>query len=155
RVLEGLEKEVHVRTPAPRGEKEYMVELQENGCIYYADLLRGQKTGWFYDQRDNRKMIAGLAKGKTVADIYSHSGGFGIVAAKEGASKVTMVDSSALALELARKTARHNGVEAQCAYRQGDAFEVMAALANEGQAFDIVLADPPAFVKTRKDIATG
>jgi len=151
------DRDVSNNAPLPtsplRGEG--LVELHENGCIYFADLLKGQKTGWFYDQRDNRKMIADLAKDKTLADIYSHSGGFGIVAAKQGAVRVTMVDSSKLALELAAKTAARNGVEKQCEYRQGDAFAVMEALANENKQFDIVLADPPAFVKSKKDIAAG
>ena len=174
RGLEGLGKEVRV-TPSPgRGEGgvgvsleglpgkppprpspqlgEGEVELLENGCYYYADLVRGQKTGWFFDQRDNRAMIAQLAAGKTLIDIYAHSGGFGILAAKNGA-QVTLVDSSKLALELAQKAAGRNGV--QCAMRQGDAFEVMEALIGEGRRYDIVLADPPAFVKSKKDIASG
>ena len=132
-----------------------IVEVQENGCIYYADLEHGQKTGWFYDQRDNRKMIADLAKGKTLVDIYSHSGGFGIIAAKYGAASVMMVDSSALALELAMKAAMRNEVADRCTALQGDAFEMMERLAKEGKTFDIVLADPPAFVKARKDIISG
>ena len=132
-----------------------VVEVQENNCLYYADLEHGQKTGWFYDQRDNRKMIADLAKGKTLVDIYSHSGGFGILAAKQGAAMVTMVDSSALALELAMKAAQRNGVDKSCVTLQGDAFEMMERLAQEGKTYDIVLADPPAFVKSRKDIISG
>jgi 23S rRNA (cytosine1962-C5)-methyltransferase len=131
------------------------VEVQENGCIYYADLEHGQKTGWFFDQRDNRALIAGLAGGKTLVDVYSHSGGFGVLAALHGASEVTMVDSSALALELAMQAAGRNGVQARCRTVQGDAFERMQQMAAQGQAFDMVLADPPAFVKARKDIATG
>ncbi len=129
------------------------MEVQENGCIYFADLLKGQKTGWFYDQRDNRKMIADMAKGKTVLDVYSHSGGFGLLAAKQGAAQVTMVDSSKLALDLARKAAAKNGVSVE--YIQGDAFAEMERLQREGKIFDIVLADPPPFVKSRKDIASG
>ena len=151
RLLEGLVKEVKWL----KGDPIKFVELIENGCTYFADLEHGQKTGWFYDQRDNRKLIAGLSKGKTLIDIFSHSGGFGIVAASEGAKDVTMVDSSALALELAMKAAQRNGVSERCKVLQGDAFAVMERLAKDGQAFDIVLADPPAFVKSKKDIASG
>jgi 23S rRNA (cytosine1962-C5)-methyltransferase len=149
RTLEGLKREVSVL----KGEPPELVEVEENGCIYYADIVRGQKTGWFYDQRDNRKMIAELSPGKTLVDIYSHSGGFGVIAAKAGAKQVTMVDSSKLALELAEKAAARNGVKAETL--QGDAFEVMADLHQQGVRYDIVLADPPAFVKARKDIASG
>jgi len=149
RLLEGLPKEVKIL----KGEVLALTEIHENGCIYLADLLHGQKTGWFYDQRDNRKMIAELSKDKTVIDIYSHSGGFGLLAARYGAAQVTMVDSSKLALDLARQAAERNNVS--CDYLQGDAFEVMERLRKEGKTFDIVLADPPAFVKSKKDIAAG
>ncbi len=150
RKLEGLTEEVKVIAPAGR---DYVVEVHENNGIYYADLLRGQKTGWFYDQRDNRRMIAGLAKDKTLLDVYAHSGGFGVLAAKSGATSVMLVDSSKLALELADKAAKRNGVS--CDTIQGDAFDTMEQLHKEGKTFDIVLADPPAFVKSRKDIASG
>lgn len=148
RKLEGLLQEVRVI----KGEVPELVEVEEYGCIFYADLLRGQKTGWFYDQRDNRKMIADRAAGKTLVDVFSHSGGFGLPAAKAGA-QVTLVDSSKLALELGQKAAARNGVGVSV--RQGDAFEVMEALKAEGARFDIVLADPPAFVKQKKDMAAG
>ncbi len=157
RTLEGLKQTISITPsplPLPQGEREnsYLVELRENGCTYLADLLRGQKTGWFYDQRDNRAMIAALANGKTLLDVYSHSGGFGVVAAKAGAD-VTLVDSSKLALELAAKTAVLNGVTLSSL--QGDAIDIMKNLHAEHRQFDIVLADPPAFVKSRKDIEAG
>lgn len=136
-----------------RGTVPEPVALQENGCWYLADVLKGQKTGWFFDQRDNRAMIAALSAGKRLIDIYSHSGGFGVLAAKAGAAEVTLVDSSGRALDLAQETAARNGVRVRC--RQGDAFAVMEALAAAGERYDIVLADPPAFVKRRKDIAAG
>lgn len=149
RGLEGLAQGVSVI----KGEVPELVEVHENGCIYLADLIRGQKTGWFYDQRDNRRLMAGYVKGKTLVDIYSHSGGFGLLAAKEGASSVTLVDSSALALDIAKQAAARNAVE--LAFRQGDAFAVMEQMGKSGECFDIVLADPPAFVKTKKDMAAG
>ncbi len=149
RTREGLSQEVRV----VKGDVPPLVELSENGCWYFADVMRGQKTGWFFDQRDNRALIAGLSKGKRVIDIYSHSGGFGVLAAKAGASDVVLVDSSKLALELAQQTAARNGVTVMC--MQGDAFAVMERLAQAGELFDVVLADPPAFVKSKKDIAAG
>jgi 23S rRNA (cytosine1962-C5)-methyltransferase len=149
RELEKLPREVQVM----KGAVPELVEVLENGFVYYADLLKGQKTGWFYDQRDNHKMVAERAKGKTVLDMYAHSGGFGLLAAKMGAKEVTLVDSSSLALELAKKAADKNGVGAT--YKRGDAFELMEKLAGEGKRYDIVIADPPPFVKTKKDIAAG
>jgi 23S rRNA (cytosine1962-C5)-methyltransferase len=149
RKLEGLAQE----TCIIKGEVGRWVEVLENDCIYLADLIHGQKTGWFYDQRDNRKMIAELACGKSVVDIYSHSGGFGLLAAKAGASSVTLVDSSELALDMAKQAAVKNNVTIECV--KGDAFAVMEKFAKEGKKFDIVLADPPAFVKSKKDIASG
>ena len=149
RKLEGLTQEVRVI----KGEAGQSVEVLENDCVYLADLIHGQKTGWFYDQRDNRKMIADLSHGKTVADIYSHSGGFGLLAAKSGANSVTLVDSSALALDMAQKAAVKNNVTVECV--KGDAFAVIENFAKAGKKFDIVLADPPAFVKSKKDIASG
>ena len=151
RALEGLEREVKLI----KGDIPPLVTLQENGCSYLADLIHGQKTGWFYDQRDNRKMIADMAKDKTVIDVYSHSGGFGLLAAKQGASQVTMVDSSALALDLARQAAGINNLANPIEYVQEDAFAAMDRLHKAGNTYDIVLADPPAFVKTKKDIAAG
>jgi len=148
RKLEGLAQEVKIL----KGEVPELVEVHEYHTIFLADLLRGQKTGWFYDQRDNRKMIADLAAGKTLLDVYSHSGGFGIPAAIAGA-KVTLVDSSKLALSLAQKAAALNNVT--CEEAQGDAFDVMQRLYKEGKRYDIVLADPPAFIKSKKDFASG
>ena len=100
-------------------------------------------------------MMAERVKGKTVLDVYTHSGGFGILAAKYGAAHVTLVDSSKTALQLAQKAAKRNDVSALCNIMQGDAFEAMERLHKEEKQFDIVLADPPAFVKSKKDIAAG
>jgi len=149
REQEGLKNEVKIM----KGAVPDLVEVHENDFIYYADLLRGQKTGWFYDQRDNHKMIAERAKGKTVLDVYAHSGGFGLLAAKHGAASTTLVDSSKLALELAKKAVEKNNVAAN--FIEGDAFKIMEKLAGEGKRYDIVIADPPPFVKAKKDIAAG
>jgi len=150
RQREGLPQEVVLL----KGDIPELVEVVENDIRYLADLKNGQKTGWFFDQRDNRKMIAELAPGKTLVDVYSHSGGFGLLAAHAGASHVTLVDSSKLALELAEQAAKLNGLSG-LDYQQGDAIAVMQRLFDEGKRFDIVLADPPAFVKQKKDVASG
>jgi len=151
REQEGLAREVKIL----KGTPPEPAEVHENGCLYLADLLRGQKTGWFYDQRDNRKLTAGYAPNKTVLDVYSHSGGFGLLTAKAGAAQVTLVDSSAIALKLAKEAAARNGVHERCVFLQGDAFDTMQALAREKRLYDVVIADPPAFVKAREHIVSG
>ncbi len=138
--------------PLPERERGLLVPLIENNITYLADLLEGQKTGWFFDQRDNRRMMAEMAGGKTFLDVYSHSGGFGLLAAKHGAN-VTLVDSSKLALDLAKEAAALNGVSVDIL--QGDAIRVMQQLAQDGRRYNIVCADPPAYVKSKKDIASG
>jgi 23S rRNA (cytosine1962-C5)-methyltransferase len=116
RALEGLEPYVTVaKGSASR------IRLTENGARYFADLAEGQKTGWYYDQRDNRAFIAALAKGKSVLDAYCYAGGFGVLAAKAGAREVVCVDSSAPALALAEESARANDVRLKAV--KADVFE--------------------------------
>ena len=148
RALEGLESYVKI----VKGEG-HRIAVEENGARYIADLREGQKTGWYYDQRDNRAFIAPLAKGKTVLDAYSYTGGFGILAAKAGAKEVVCVDSSAPALALAEESARANSVTIKPV--RADVFEELERLAAAGERFDIVLADPPPFVKSKKDLEPG
>ena len=148
RTLEGLEP--YVKTLRGEGRR---IAVEENGARYIADLTEGQKTGWYYDQRDNRAFIAGLAKGKTVLDAYSYTGGFGILAAKAGAKEVVCLDSSAPALALAEEGARANAVTIKAV--KADVFEELERLAAAGERFDIVLADPPPFVKSKKDLEPG
>jgi 23S rRNA (cytosine1962-C5)-methyltransferase len=148
RALEGLDS--YVKTVKGEGHR---IAVEENGARYIADLREGQKTGWYYDQRDNRAFIAPLAKGKTVLDAYSYTGGFGILAAKAGAAEVVCLDSSAPALALAEESARTNGVKITPV--KADVFEELERLAAAGERFDIVLADPPPFVKSKKDLEPG
>jgi 23S rRNA (cytosine1962-C5)-methyltransferase len=148
RALEGLE--TYVR--AEKGEIGRM-GIEENGARYFADLGQGQKTGWYYDQRDNRAFMAGLAKGKSVLDAYSYTGGFGILAAKSGASETVCLDSSAPALALAEDSAAANQVSVRAV--KADVFEEMERLAALKEVFDIVIADPPPFVKSKKDLEPG
>jgi 23S rRNA (cytosine1962-C5)-methyltransferase len=148
RALEGLDS--YVKTARGEGHR---IAVEENGARYIADLTEGQKTGWYYDQRANRAFIAALAKGKSVLDAYSYTGGFGILAAKAGAREVVCLDSSAPALALAEESARANGVSIQPV--KADAFEELARLGAAGETFDMVLADPPPFVKSKKDLEPG
>jgi 23S rRNA (cytosine1962-C5)-methyltransferase len=148
RTLEGLES--YVKTLKGEGRR---IAVEENGARYIADLTEGQKTGWYYDQRDNRAFIARLAKGKTVLDAYSYTGGFGILAAKAGAKEVVCLDSSAPALALAEESARANAVTIKPV--KADVFEELERLKAAGERFDIVLADPPPFVKSKKDLEPG
>lgn len=148
RALEGLEDYVR----AAKGEAG-RIAVEENGVRYFGDLASGQKTGWYYDQRDNRAFMAGLARGKSVLDAYSYSGGFGIAAAKAGATEVVCLDSSAPALQLAEESAAANGVAIKPV--KADVFEELERLAAAKETFDIVIADPPPFVRARKDLEPG
>jgi 23S rRNA (cytosine1962-C5)-methyltransferase len=148
RALEGLDN--YVKTVKGEGRR---IRVMENGARYLADLAEGQKTGWYYDQRDNRAFIAGLASGKSVLDGYSYTGGFGVLAAKAGAREVVCLDSSAPALALAEESARANAVTVKPV--KVDVFEELARLGAGGEKFDIVLMDPPPFVKSRRDLETG
>ena len=152
RELEGLAREVVIARGAAAG----AIELIENGARFVVDLSGGQKTGWFYDQRDNRRFVAGLAKGGDVLDVYSYSGGFGVLAAKAGAKHVTCIDRSATALEAARQSARLNGVDDSMTFEKSEAFEALESLCGSSpRKFDVVICDPPAFVKSRKDLKSG
>ncbi|NTU77298.1 MAG: class I SAM-dependent rRNA methyltransferase [Alphaproteobacteria bacterium] len=138
-----------------RGRLAGLVEVEENGLKYFADLLGGQKTGWYFDQRDNHALVARFAKGKRILDLYCHAGGFGLLAAKAGAAQVVSVDSSQPALDLAVKAAEHNGLTETCSWARADVFEELERQRAAKESFDIVIADPPTFVKSRKDIGSG
>lgn len=129
------------------------IEVIEHGTRYVTDLLGGQKTGWYYDMRANRHWVAQRASGKTMLDMYCNAGGFGIAAARAGAARVKMIDRSGLALGLAREAVVLNNVQVEI--EQGEAFEAMEALERKPERWDIVIADPPPFVKSRKDVAAG
>ncbi|HEY9180041.1 MAG TPA: class I SAM-dependent rRNA methyltransferase [Candidatus Baltobacteraceae bacterium] len=130
-----------------------VADVREDNAVFSAPLRKGQKTGYFFDQRDNRSRLARYAGGKRVLDMYSYIGSWGVRAARFGASHVMCSDSSQLALEHASENAQRNGVAIET--RLGDALEVLAALALEKQRFDVVIVDPPALIKRRKDVAAG
>ena len=137
------------------GDVPQQVPLQENGVQFLAPVYTGQKTGWFYDHRMARARLAAWVKNKSVLDVYSYIGGWGIQAAAFGASAVCCVDSSAQALEGVEDNARLNGVEARVTTRRGSAPELMAAMHGEGSRFDVVILDPPAFIQRKKDLKKG
>ena len=130
--------------------------VQENGAEYAAPLVSGQKTGWFYDQRQNRATLAPFVQsrpGCSVLDAFCYAGGFGALAARHGAGKVTFLDASATALAYAKRNAEQYGAEAECL--RGDAAEVLAEMRRQGRQFDVVCLDPPAFIKRKKDARQG
>lgn len=135
------------------GEVDDVLHIVENGLRFEVTRDAGQKTGWFYDQRDNRSRLARYVKGKRVLDVFSYVGAWGITAAAAGASEVTCVDSSESALEMARHNAELNGVNINTI--AGDAFDVLANLREQREKFDVVIIDPPAFIKRRKDYKSG
>ncbi|WP_404396173.1 class I SAM-dependent rRNA methyltransferase [Stutzerimonas chloritidismutans] len=131
------------------------VSLEENGVKFEAPVLQGQKTGWFYDHRMNRARLAPYVKGKRVLDLFSYIGGWGVQAAAFGASEVFCVDASAFALDGVERNAALNGVAEKMTCVEGDAFEAMKELKNAEERFDVVITDPPAFIKRKKDIKNG
>lgn len=151
RELEGLERYVETAL----GEVPETIVLEENGVSFTVPLASGQKTGWFYDQRDNRARIHRYAKGLRVLDLFSYVGSWGVQAAVAGADKVLCVDASATAQEGVLINAKTNGVENNVEAVRGDAFDVLKAMRAEGEHFDLVIADPPAFMKRRKDAKKG
>jgi 23S rRNA (cytosine1962-C5)-methyltransferase len=148
RELEGLTREVVVA----KGQAG-TIELIENDARFVADLSEGQKTGWFYDQRDNRRFMAGLAKDARVLDAYCYSGGFGVLAATRGATSVVCLDRSQPALNVAQQAAALNGVDKIVSFRKGEVFETLEK--EKPRSYEVVICDPPAFVKSRKDLKTG
>ena len=157
RALENLERSVIVA----KGRVEYPVVVREADMAFPADVKEGQKTGWFFDQCDNRAFVAALADGGRMLDVFCHSGAFAVGAAGRGsatghgATYVLGIDSSESALELGREAARLNGVEDRCRFRHGDVFRHLEEMGGANERFQVVAADPPAFIKSKKDIKAG
>lgn len=151
RELEGLPGYVETAL----GQVPETVRLEENGAAFQAPLATGQKTGWFFDQRDNRARLLKYGRERRVLDVFSYLGGWGIQAAVHGAREVWCVDSSARALELVRANAALNAVADRVDVVQGDAFAVLKSLREAREHFDIVILDPPAFIKRKKDFKEG
>lgn len=150
RELEGLSSEVRVIY----GPDVSHADLQEGGVQFSIPVQTGQKTGWFFDQADNRSRLVRHLRGGRVLDVFAYLGAWGLRAAKCGATEVVCVDSSKEALAAIEETARRNGLK-NVRIEQGDAFDVLEALQTAGQTFETVIVDPPAFIKRRKDEKTG
>jgi 23S rRNA (cytosine1962-C5)-methyltransferase len=147
REMEGLPMYVE----AAKGAFDPLGEVIEDDLNFQAPLAEGQKTGWFFDQAANRRALPKyLRKGSRVLDVFSYVGAWGVRAAHNGAGEVVCVDSSAAALELAAANAERNGVKIRP--HKGDAFESLEELAKQGSRFDVVIIDPPAFAKRKKDL---
>ncbi|PTE14869.1 RSP_2647 family RNA methyltransferase [Pseudogemmobacter blasticus] len=152
RGLEGLAEEMAVvHGPAPTEP----VVVPMNGASYMADLMGGQKTGLFFDQRENHALAARLARGARVLDVFTHVGGFALAALAGGAAQALAVDASAPALALAEAGAKASGFGDRFQTRQGDAFAVLEALGAEGARFDLVICDPPAFAPAKPALEAG
>lgn len=151
REYEGLEaytREAHGSVPE-------VVPIVENGVRFEVPVAGGQKTGWFYDHRRNRARLRTYAPGARVLDVFSYVGGWGIQAAAFGAREAMCVDSSEPALDGVRRNAELNGVADRVETRRGDAFDVLGALRAADERFDVVVLDPPAFIKRKKDVKEG
>ena len=151
RALEGLKQTVEVA----RGALDGPIELEENGCRFFCDPRTGQKTGWFFDHRENRAAAARFAGGARVLDLYGYAGAFAIPAAKAGAAEVVTIDRSAEALALSARAAEANGVAERVRGEKADVFSWLERAVAAGERFDLVIADPPAFVKARKELKQG
>jgi len=136
------------------GEAPAEITAIESGLRFTAPLTHGQKTGWFYDQTHNRaRLVRYLSPGTRVLDVCSYVGAWGVTALRAGAAAATCIDSSETALEFARRNAEANGVALETI--RADAFDAMKALHDRGERFDVVVLDPPAFIKRKKDIPQG
>lgn len=137
------------------GDVPEVVQLEDSGVVYQTSVHTGQKTGWYYDQRLNRESLAHFVKGKRVLDVFSYIGAWGVKAAVEGAKEVICVDASAPALEQVGINAELNNVADRMSGLQGDAFDVLKSLRLDKERFDVVVVDPPAFIKRKKDYKEG
>ena len=151
REIEGLP--IYVETAL--GDVPDKVLLEENGVRFEAPLIEGQKTGWFYDHRMNRARLRHYVKDKRVLDMFCYLGAWGLQAADAGARQVECVDTSAKAVEWTRANAELNGVADRVSVIEADAFDALKDLRARREHFDVVILDPPAFIKRRKDIKEG
>ncbi len=149
--LEGFEGENRVLS----GEPEFPLAIEHDGLTFLIDILEGQKTGFYLDQRENRRALAGLVDGLSVLDCFCYTGAWSLYAARHGARKVLGIDSSARAIEIARRNAALNSLDTVCTFERADAFERLAQLVERGERFGCVILDPPAFVKSRRQSKEG
>ncbi|MCR4431521.1 MAG: class I SAM-dependent rRNA methyltransferase [Tepidanaerobacteraceae bacterium] len=131
------------------GEFDPIVIIEENGLKFYVDVEKGQKTGFFLDQKENRQSLAPLVKGADVLECFCYTGAFAIYAARFGAKNVLAYDVSAEAVECANKNAEINNLSHICRFSEANAFDVLRRFYDEGRKFDVVILDPPAFAKNK------
>ena len=157
RALEGLEQgKGWFALPGLPTPESPVTEICENGIYYAVDVENGQKTGFFLDQKYNRLAVSKLARGRRVLDCFTHTGSFALNAAKGGAAHVTAVDVSASAIEMARRNARRNGLEARMDFLTADVFELLPRLLEQGgEPYDFIILDPPAFTKSRRTVESA
>ena len=151
RRFEGLELE----SATIKGEVASEIEIEENGLKFLIDAKHGQKTGWFFDQRENRKFIGEISKNCDVLDAFCYQGGFGLNALKNGAKSVTFIDSSEDALKLLKKNLALNNLNENSEIICQKVFDALEDPSFQEREFDVVLLDPPAFIKSKKDFFTG
>ncbi|MGV6826115.1 MAG: class I SAM-dependent rRNA methyltransferase [bacterium] len=151
RELEGIARYVEIA----HGSVPDMVPLMEGDARFHCSLHEGQKTGWFFDQAANRERLLKYVEGKRVLDCFSYAGAWGIRAVLAGASEATCVDASSVALSLVDENAKLNGVEQQLSTIQQDAFAALKELRHQKEKFDVIIVDPPAFIKRKKDLKEG
>ena len=150
RSIEGLPERIEVLA----GAVPEHLEVQENGCSFLIDPRQGQKTGWFYDHRRNRHELTKFAAGRRVLDLFSYLGGFALPLARAGAVEVLAVDRSAAALAMLEENTRRNGLS-QVRSHEGEALETLRQLRDRAESFDLIVLDPPALIKSRKDVRDG
>ena len=151
RLLEGLSADnelVYGEIPNP-------LIIEENGAQFKIDILDGQKTGWFYDHRSSRAQLASMANNQRVLDLFSYTGAWGIPAAKAGATEVCCVDASEAALALAQENAELNQVADRMHFVRSDVFDFLKQARLDNQLYDIIVLDPPALIKRKKDFKQG
>lgn len=151
RALEGLKDEIKVLSGSVAGP----IEIEDRGARFPIDVLGGQKTGWYLDIAEARGRVARLAQGARILDLYCHTGAFSVICGRAGARSARGFDSSAKALALAEKAAALNGLAERVRFERADAFEALAAIETKRERYDVVVADPPSFVKSKKDLGPG
>ena len=151
RVQEGLDQYIELAS----GQMPELLTLEEHGLKFQVQAQEGQKTGWFFDQADNRARMAKYLQGGRVLDMCSYVGAWGVQAAAEGAKEVVCVDSSASALEMVEANAALNGLSDKVSTQRANAFDSLRDLRSEKEHFDMIILDPPAFIKRRKDMKEG
>ena len=157
RVREGMEQNKGwYPIPGPEPPASPVVQIVENGIRYLVDVENGQKTGFFLDQKYNRAAVGRIAAGKRVLDCFTHTGSFGLNAAKGGAAHVTSVDISQAAIDMAAENARRNGLEGKMDFLCRNVFELLTELSEQKcRDYDFIILDPPAFTKSRQTVQSA